>query len=482
MLKSGVVAGGATLLLAAPAYGLDDVTFEGDGVDVQQVTLAEKGWHTVQARAERSLPARAALARRCGGREQRTAVPASPERLRITVSAYAHSRRCAVTLRSQGGSASFRDLAVTKGARRLTVRGADVSSLRKSEDLGGIYRDERGRPGDALDILRDHGINWIRLRVWVDSADGYHDTAELLTMARRAKRLGLRTLVDFHFSDFWADPGKQWAPAAWAGKPFDHLRETFANYTRNVVSALAAQGTPPDMVQLGNEINSGMLWDSAATWTGCSTADDGMGGQRTECHTENWDNLAALLTSGYRAVKAASPGTKVMLHLADGGSNGTYQWWFGNVTTRQVPFDVIGASFYGYWHGTLTQLQANLDDVTARYGKDVIVVETAYPFTLGSEDELQDIIHADSQLVPGYPATPAGQADWLRDLATTVRAVDRGLGYFWWEATWTAVPGNGWSPLDPRSGNGWENQALFGYDDRVLPAADELGARPSAAE
>ena len=165
-----------------------------------------------------------------------------------------------------------------------------------------------------------------------------------------------------------------------------------------------------------------------------------------------------------------------MLHLADGGTNGTYRWWFDNVTTRNVPFDVIGASFYGYWHGTLADLQFNLDDVTAHYGKDVIVAETAYPFTLPSEDALENIIFDQSQLVPGYAATPDGQAAWLRDLLTIVRAVPdgRGLGTFWWEATWTAVAGNGWSPRDPQSGNGWENQALFDYRDRLLPATDEL--------
>jgi arabinogalactan endo-1,4-beta-galactosidase len=146
-----------------------------------------------------------------------------------------------------------------------------------------------------------------------------------------------------------------------------------------------------------------------------------------------------------------------------------------NVTARSVPFDVIGASFYGYWHGTFAELQANLDDVTARYGKDVAVVETACPFTLADEDGLENIIHLESELVPGYPATPAGQRDWLRDINTVVRAVPRALGTFWWEATWTAVPGNGWSPVDPASRNGWENQALFDFDDRLLPAAKELG-------
>ena len=162
-----------------------------------------------------------------------------------------------------------------------------------------------GRRGDALRILRRAGMEWVRLRVWVDPADGYHDRAELLPMARRARAAGQRVLVDLHYSDFWADPGKQWTPAAWEGQSPDELRSARSPPTRAASCAsLVAQGTPPDMVQLGNEINPGMLWDYAATWTGCSSADDGAGGTREVCHTENWDGLARLLKAGYAAVKS----------------------------------------------------------------------------------------------------------------------------------------------------------------------------------
>lgn len=375
-------------------------------------------------------------------------------------------------------------------AAPLAYRGADVSSLHKSETLGGIYRWDNGRPGDALAILRAHGLNAIRLRAWVNPADGFHDTRELLLMSRRAKALGLKVLVDFHFSDFWADPGKQWTPAAWVGptETFADLRQHYLDYLDRVMRELKAQHTPPAMVQLGNEIDPGLLWDytgadqnsppwpSAATWTGCSSADDGTGNQRTVCHTENWDDLAGLLTSGYHAVKQISPKTKVMLHLSSGGDSGLYRWWFDNITQRNVPFDVIGASYYSYWHGPFSGLQANLDDVAARYGKPVVVVETAYPFTLADQDGTGEIIGTQNQLTSGYPATPKGQAANLRDVMNVVRNVPngRGLGVFYWEATWTAVPGNGWSPVDPSSGNGWENQALWDFNQRPLPAMDDF--------
>jgi arabinogalactan endo-1,4-beta-galactosidase len=286
----------------------------------------------------------------------------------------------------------------------------------------------------------------------------------------------MRVLVDLHYSDFWADPGKQWTPAAWQGLPYAQLKQTFVDYTRGLMRDLVAQHTPPAMIQLGNEIDPGMLWDYGATWTGCSTADDGTGHNLTVCHTENWDQLADLLTAGYHAVKAESARTKVVLHLSSGGDNGLYTWWFGNITQRNVPFDVIGASYYSYWHGPLAGLQANLDDITARYHKPVIVAETAYPFTLDNNDDLGNSIGDPSQLTAGYPATPQGQAANLSDVMNVVRAVPNGmgLGVFYWEPTWTAVPGNGWSPRDPASGNAWENQALWDFHDRPLPAMDDF--------
>ncbi len=190
--------------------------------------------------------------------------------------------------------------------------------------------------------------------------------------------------------------------------------------------------------------------------------------------TDYWDNLAALLTAGYQAVKACSPSTRVMLHLAEGGNNALAQAWFGQALQRNVPFDLIGVSYYPYWHGTLADLQNNLDDLATRYNKDVLVAETAYPFTSQDKDGFGNIIS--SQPVAGYDFTPAGQQKLLSDVMTIVRAVPggHGLGIFYWEPAWTAVPGNGWDPADPASGNGWENQALFDFDNRALPAMSEF--------
>jgi arabinogalactan endo-1,4-beta-galactosidase len=447
----------------------------------QRLRVSGDGWYTLRAWVRSSAGENESSIglEDCGDDDAHVQVPVSNDWLQVVVSARLERGFCSIVLRTKAAASewtNFDDVELVPGRARLSILGADVSSLAKSEDKGGGYRTASGRRGDALDILEDAGLNLIRLRVWVDPADGYHDKAELLELARRAKAQGLKVLVGLHYSDFWADPGKQWTPAAWEGQTFDELLQTFTSYTRDIVASLVGQGTPPDLIQLGNEINPGLLWDYAGTWEGTSCADDGLGSQRCVFHHENWDNLARLLTAGYGTVKSASPSTRVMLHLAEGGSNGTFRWWFDNVTTRNVPFDVIGASFYGYWHGSLAQLQFNLNDVAAHYGKDVVVVETAYPFTLADKDGWANIIDLPGELVAGYPASPKGQREWVRDVMSVVRAVPdgRGLGIVYWDATWTGVPGNGWSPRDPASGNAWENQALFDFDDRLLPAMREF--------
>ena len=333
----------------------------------------------------------------------------------------------------------------------LSVMGADISSLKKSEDLGGVYAYADGTQADALKILHDHGMNYARIRVWLDSPDGYHGKKQLLEMAKRLKQNNIKLLVDFHYSDSWADPGKQPKPAAWKDLDFEGLKQALYDHTFDVCMGLKEQGTPPDMVQVGNEITNGMLWD------------DGKNDQ-------SFDNLAALIKEGYRAIKDCSTATLVMLHVNNGGNNKLYRWWFDNIIAQGVQFDLIGASYYSYWHGTFADLQNNLNDIALRYNKDIIVVETAYAFTADDNDNYENILR--DQVQPGYPFTPEGQAKMLADIMDIVRAVPngRGLGVMWWDATWTAVPGNGWDPANSEFGNNWENQALFDYNNRALPA------------
>jgi arabinogalactan endo-1,4-beta-galactosidase len=381
--------------------------------------------------------------------------------LQIVASTEITGGACTISLYTEvegDGWVAFDDIALVSGQTALSIMGADISSLKKSEDMGGVYYDALGIARDALTILHEHGMNYARLRVWVNAPDGYHGKAQILEIAQRLKALEIKLLVDFHYSDSWADPGKQNKPEAWQDLDFAELKQAVYTHTFDICNALKAQATPADMVQIGNEINHGMLWP------------DGK-------NDHSFDGLATLLKEGVRAVKDCSPVTRIMLHLAEGGNNKLFRWWLDAIIEQGVTFDLIGVSYYAYWHGTLVDLQHNLNDIALRYQKDIILVETSYPFTHENDDATENIIR--NEISEGYPATPEGQKKNLMDILSIIRAVPdgRGLGFFWWEAPWTAVQGNGWDPADPTCGNNWENQALFDFDDRPLPAMELFSDR-----
>ena len=430
----------------------------------QTVTGLGNGWYTLSAWTRSSGgQVEVYLALECGGKEKRVYIPSTMPGyrwVRLVVPAQVMDGQCTIKLHSFGTPdswASFDDIELVLGQTALSILGADISSLHKSEDLGGLYKYGDGTEADALQILKDNGMNYARLRVWVDPADGYHNKDEILLTAPRLKEMGIKLLVDLHYSDDWADPGKQYKPAAWKDLDFEELKQALYDHTFDVCNSLVEQGTPPDMIQVGNEISSGILWPDGHTWD-----------------PPNWDNLAELLTEGYNAVKACSPETLVMLHIPEGGDNELAHWVFDNLTRRDVPFDVIGISYYPFWHGTLAELQGNLNDISVRYDKDVIVAEFSYAFTVLDNDHLANIANP-RMATDGYLFTPVGQRLMMRDVMSIVRGVPggRGLGVFYWDATWTAVPGNGWEQKDANSGNAWENQALFDYDDVALPALAE---------
>ncbi|MEO3817998.1 arabinogalactan endo-1,4-beta-galactosidase [Plantactinospora sp. B24E8] len=434
----------------------------------QQLTGLSAGSYTFRAwvRSGGGQVATYLVLRGCGGAEQRASIPTTSTWTQVSVTSQVTAGVCTAGIVSNAQAGNWINVDdvefVGNGGGNPNpspnlIRGVDISTLKKSEDRGGVYRDAAGNQRDALQLLRSAGANYARLKVWVNPADGYNNRARVLQMATRIKAQGMKLLVDFHYSDTWADPGKQYKPAAWNGYSFTQLRDAVYHHTYDVLNALKAQGTTADMVQVGNEINDGMLWP------------DG--------RSSNWANLAALLTAGSNAVKAVNSSTQVMLHLAEGGNNSQHRWWFDQATSHGVPFDVIGVSHYLYWHGSLGSLQNNLNDLASRYGRPVVVAETAYGFTLNADDAEPNIFNSSLQQAGGYPATPQGQADALRAVFSVVKSVPngRGLGVFYWEPTWTAVPGNGWDPDNPSSGNGWENQALFDYADRALPGLSVLG-------
>lgn len=340
----------------------------------------------------------------------------------------------------------------------IWIKGCDVSSLKKSEDKGGKYYYASGWQDDALKILHHGGVNTIRLKVWVNSPDGYHNKARVLAIAKRAKSWGHKLLIDFHYSDTWADPGKQTKPAAWKNYNLAALNTAVYNHTYDICKALANQGTPADYVQIGNEINDGMLWNEG----------------RLSTVNYNFANLCQLIRSGINGAKAANNSTAIVLHIAKGADWELIKWWFDNVKAQGISWDYTGVSYYPYWHGSLAALQTSLNNAASRFGKPVLVVETAYPFTLSEGDSTPNNIGLSSQLTSGYPASLQGQYDMLKRILTIVNSVpnNRGAGVIYWEATWTPVSGNGWDNYNANSGNNWENQALFDFTGKALWSMD----------
>jgi arabinogalactan endo-1,4-beta-galactosidase len=401
----------------------------------------------------------------CGGDSAPTAVPADSDGNWVRIVTYVHvtTRQCTINLVTHGDAGdwtNFAGVTFTAGAAPLPIRGGDISTLIRGEQDGGVYYTASGRQESALAQLADAGMNWVRLRVWVNPQDGMNNEAQLLAGAREARRYHQHLLLDLHYSDTWADPGHQSTPAAWASQTYAQLQTQMYRYSRQVVAGLVAQGTPPEMVQVGNEINNGLLWPTGTT--------------------SNFAQLAGLLKAGISGVHAAFPPAKIVLHLAAAWSESGLAWWYTQAESYGVQFDIIGLSYYDYWHGRLDVIQNDLDQLTAQFGKPVMIMETAYPFTLASNDPTASLSLSDPTLLdPGYPANPAGQAANFRDVLSVVQAVPNhmGLGVFYWEPTWTVVKGNGWDPTDPSSGDGWENQAMWDYTDTALPVIADFAPR-----
>lgn len=291
--------------------------------------------------------------------------------------------------------------------------GADVGWLNQLENSGVTWQDDYGYTNDALQILKDHGVDSIRLRLFVNPPSdftwtkndkttcilGYTDTAALLYMAQRANNMGFRIMVDFHYSDHFADPEYQDIPSAWASHTFTQLKQDVYDHTYYIMSQLASKGIYPEWVQVGNEVNSGILLPYGQS-------------------SNNFSQLTQLLNSGYDAVKAVSSSTKVVTHLANGHNNVTFRWFFDNfITTYGGKTDVIGMSYYPYWIGSdytasIAALQTNLNDMASRYGKEVMVCE-----------------------VGGLESAATNSYNLLKATLDAVKAVpnSKGIGMFYWE-------------------------------------------------
>lgn len=348
----------------------------------------------------------------------------------------------------------------------LSVRGGDISFLLQEEAVGNRFSD-RGRVRPAEDILAQHGGNWVRLRIWTNPPAGYSTLATALVLARRAKRAGQKILLDPHYCDFWADPSKQPIPAGWPTDNLSALAAKVRSYTRDIVRAFARQGTPVDMIQIGNEVTKGMLWPLGELYRFDGTT-----------WTTHWAEFATLVKAGIDGALDGAPREhrpRIMVHIDRGGDNGGSRYFFDSLFAQGVDIDVIGQSYYAMWHGSLADLSANLDDLATRYDKDIVVVETQYPWTLANGDSLGNFVWEGSTLPDGgrFPATPAGQAGYYEALRDVLAAVPnrRGAGFMVWEPEW--IPGVGW---EPGAGNPNDNMTLFDFEGAALPAL--AGLRP----
>jgi arabinogalactan endo-1,4-beta-galactosidase len=339
----------------------------------------------------------------------------------------------------------------------IAIRGADVSALERIEQAGGVFRD--GQPGDAIAIMRARGSNVFRLRLFVNpdySEVQVNDLEYTVRMAKRVKAAGAKLLLDLHYSDTWADPGHQDPPAAWAALGIDSLEQQVEAWSAGVMTRLKQEGALPDLVQVGNEIDGGMLWPLGRVGGVYDTP-------------AQWDQFTRLLKAGIRGVRSAlGPGdsVRILLHYAQGGSSGGAQWFFDHVDQYAVPYDLIGLSYYPWWHGTLADLNTNLRATALRYGRDIIVVETTYPWRAGGWEGM-----ATNSSAMIWPVSPQGQAQFLRDLVATVAAVpgNHGAGVIWWYPEAIQVQG-----LFVWGGG---SLSLFDAGGNLLPAASEFGAR-----
>ena len=339
-------------------------------------------------------------------------------------------------------------------AGAIPDRGADLSFEPQEEAAGAHFTDD-GVPGSALSILNHHGLNYVRLRLWVNPPAGYSDLASDLRMAKRIKAAGDKLYLDIHYSDFWADPQHQDIPASWQGQDLSQLTTTVHGYARDVLARFAAQGTPVDMVSIGNEIRNGILWPvGQVDWT----------------NDTGWDNLTTLLKAGVAGARAGSPAGHqplIMLHFDQGGDNTMSRRFYDHMVAAGVPFDVIGLSYYPFFHGSLSQMRNNVDDLSGRYRKQIVIAESQYPWTLAGGDSTGNFVWQPSQLSAGYPASPGGQLSFYDDLLSILAQVpgNRASGLFYWEPEW--IPGVGW---EPGAGTPNDNLTLFSFTGSALPS------------
>jgi len=319
--------------------------------------------------------------------------------------------------------------------KSLEIKGADMSLLPEIRQSGIVFYNQNNQSEDPLQSLKNAGVNVVRLRIWKDPASPNSGFKSVMNLSKEIKSLGLKTLLSVHYSDTWADPGKQTKPGRWKNANFEQLKDSVYTYTKKIITDIN-----PDYIQIGNEINSGLLWP------------DG--------NISNISQMKSLLQIGIKAVRETNSKTKIIIHFA--GINNA-DWFFTNLS--DLDYDIIGISYYPIWHGKdLNALQQTLTSLSAKNDKDIFIAETAYPFTLDWNDFTNNIIGLSSQILPEYPASPQGQKDFLNKISNLIKDVPGGIGYCYWGSEWVSYKGS-----TATDGSPWENQSFWDFSNKSLP-------------
>ncbi len=331
------------------------------------------------------------------------------------------------------------------------IMGMDASCVPSLEASGVKYYDHDGNEKDVYQILAENGINYIRVRVWNDPFDadgngyggGNCDIDNAIAIGKRATQYGMKLLVNFHYSDFWADPAKQMVPKAWKGMDVAQMSEALYAYTKESLQKLVNAGVDVGMVQIGNETNGYM------------------------CGIKKWSDIAQLMNAGSRATREVCPDALVAVHFTNPENEKRYPEYAWYLATQHVDYDVFASSYYPFWHGTLENLSSLLSEIATTYNKKVMVAETSYAFSELDTDFQGNTISSGSGIVKNYPFTAQGQANLVHDVIETVANTTNGIGVFYWEGTWISVGGENWeenSKLWEQHGSGWASSYAAGYD------------------
>jgi arabinogalactan endo-1,4-beta-galactosidase len=318
------------------------------------------------------------------------------------------------------------------------IKGVDASYIPQIRASGIISRNRAGQAEDMLTTLQKEGVTTIRLRLWKDPANGHSGFQEVKTFSDEIRQKGMKIWLTVHYSDTWADPGHQYKPEKWSGISYAQLKDSVYAYTKKVMAEIA-----PDYIQIGNEINGGLLWPEGS-WN-------------------NRSQMLELVQEGVKAVREGSTTTQIMLHYAGYQQAAPFFEHF-----RQTDYDLIALSYYPLWHGKdLNDLQTRLPQLALQFGKEVVLAETAYPFTFGWNDWTTNIIGSSDQILPQFPASPQGQKAFLQHIHDMAESTDGLLGYCYWGGEWIAFKGP-----QASDGTSWENQALWDFQNRAVPAME----------